>query len=154
ALDRINAVAAVHRRLEVGEDPAHFEASGLIRDVAEEIAGAAKRPDVRLELALAPVIIPSRQAGPLALIAGELMRNAMKHAFADRPGVVLVSFGSGDGEVELSVCDDGAGLGATGSPHGFGATLCGLLAQQLRGALEFSDAQPGVRAIVRFPETH
>jgi two-component sensor histidine kinase len=150
ALERLNAVAAVHRRLDVGGDAARFEASVLVRDVAEEVAGAARRDDVRLTLALTPVSVPSRQAAPLALITGELVRNALRHGFPGRGGQVAVSLGAVDGAVELGVRDDGVGLGGQ-APGGFGATLCALLAQQLRGRLDIVDDPPGVRAAVRFP---
>jgi two-component sensor histidine kinase len=153
ALERINAVAAVHRRLDVGDDPAHFELSGLIRDVAEEAAGAAKRGDVSLSLDLEPVVTPSRQAGPLALITGELVRNAYRHAFPGRAGQVTVHLRKADSGVELAVEDDGVGLPDGAAPAGFGATLAALLAQQVRGRLEIIDGHPGVRAMVRFPES-
>jgi two-component sensor histidine kinase len=55
-----------------------------------------------------------------------------------------------DGQVALRVADNGVGCAA--KPDGFGATLVGLLAQQLRGQVEWSDATPGLRAVVRFPE--
>lgn len=153
ALERINAVAAVHRRLDVGDDPGHFELSGLVREVAEEAAGAARRGDVSLDLQLEPVTTPSRQAAPLALITGELVRNAIRHAFPDRPGRITVSLRKAEGGVELAIGDDGVGLPEGAAPAGFGATLAALLAQQVRGRLEITDGHPGVRAVVRFPES-
>ena len=150
ALERVSAVAAVHRRLEVGDDPAHFEASGLVRDVAEQSAGAARRHDVRLGFDLTAVTIPSRQAGPLALITGELVRNTLKHAFPERSGVVEVIFGPHDGAIQLSVSDDGVGLPSE-LPTGFGTVLAGLLAQQLRGTFQLTAQDHGARAVLRFP---
>ncbi|MDE2486563.1 MAG: sensor histidine kinase [Alphaproteobacteria bacterium] len=153
ALERVNAVAAVHRRLDVAGDPAHFEASALIHDLVEEILAAARRSDVAVRFALSPATVPSRQAAPLALITGELVHNALRHAFPDRPGEIEVRFGPEEGLLRLSVRDDGVGLpdGAP-APGGFGATLVGLLAQQLRGRYELVEAHPGVRAVVSFPQ--
>ena len=151
SLARVSAVAAVHRRLDVLGDAARLEVSGLVRDLVEEAVAGARREDVRAELTLEPVTLPARQAAPLAMIIGELVRNALAHGLADRPGRVEVSLGAKAGEVELVVRDDGVGLGD--APRGFGLTLTGLLAQQLRGALEVTDAKPGVRATVRFPAT-
>jgi two-component sensor histidine kinase len=152
-LERINAVAAVHRRLDVGDDPGHFELSGLIRDVAEEAAGAARRGDVALRLELEPVTTPSRQAAPLAIITGELVRNAFRHAFPGRGGQVTVRLGKAEGGLELAVEDDGVGLADGAAPAGFGTTLAALLAQQVRGKLEITGRDPGVCALVRFPES-
>jgi two-component sensor histidine kinase len=154
ALERVGAISAVHRRLDVMADPKRFEASGLVRDVAEEAVGATRRDDVRLELDLAPVSVPTRQAAPLALIVGELVRNSLRHGFPARPGVVQVSLGPADGAFRLAVRDDGVGLPAgMAEPRGFGATLIALLAQQLRGELEIAPAHPGVVAIIRFPQS-
>jgi len=152
ALDRIGAVSAVHRRLDVTADPKRFEASALVGEVAQEAVAATRRDDVRLDLDLSRAEIPTRQAAPLALIVGELVRNGLKHGLAGRAGVVSVAFGPQDGAVRLAVRDDGAGLaeGET-APKGFGATLAALLAQQLRGQLDFSDAAPGLRAELSFP---
>lgn len=154
ALERVGAVSAVHRRLDVTADPKQFETSRLVRDVVEEAVGAARRDDIRVELDLSPVTVPTRQAAPLALIVGELVRNGLKHAFADRPGTLRVSLSAADGTVRLSVCDNGAGLvSGVRPPGGFGTTLVALLAQQLRGEFEIAQTDPGVTAIVRFPES-
>ena len=151
ALDRVNGVLAVHRRINPGQDMGRMDAAALVREVVEEAFGAARREDVRPEFDLAPLTVPSRQAAPLALIAGELLRNALRHAFPDRGGQMAVRLAGQDGTVELSVTDDGVGRGAE-EAGGFGTTLVGLLAQQLRGEFGREDAAPGVRAFVRFPQ--
>src|SRR5665213_1284379 len=112
ALDRVGAVSAVHRRLDVMDDPKRFEASDLLRDLAEDAVGNARREDVRLELDLSPVEVATRQAAPLALILGELVRNSLKHAFPGCPGAIRVTFGAEGNLVRLTVQDDGVGLPA------------------------------------------
>ena len=152
ALERVNAVAAVHRRLDVAGDPAHLEASALVGDLVQDVLSAVRRPDVALRLDLAPAVIPARQAAPLALVTGELVRNALRHAFPDRPGEIEVAFGPEAGALRLSVRDDGVGLPpGQDAPAGFGASLVALLTQQLRGSFAVGAAHPGVRAVVRFP---
>lgn len=154
ALDRVSAVSAVHRRLDVTADPKHFEASALVREVAEEALAGARRDDIRLDLDLSPVTVPTRQAAPLALVVGELVRNSVKHAFPGRGGRISLSLAAEDGTVRLSVRDDGVGLpAAEPAPRGFGATLVSLLGQQLRGQVETRPADPGVIAVIRFPES-
>jgi two-component sensor histidine kinase len=153
ALERVGAVSAVHRRLDVTDDPRSFEASALVRDLAEETVGAARREDIAVDLRLSPVSVPTRQAAPLALIVGELVRNSVKHAFPGRAGRIEVAFSAAGGMAELRVRDDGVGLPqGLAAPRGFGGTLVALLAQQLRGEVEFGPASPGVAATVRFPQ--
>jgi two-component sensor histidine kinase len=152
ALDRLNAVAAVQRHLKPSTDPTRCELSALVRDLVNEAIISGRREDVEVQLDLSPVNAPARQAAPVALIAGELVRNALKHGFPDRPGRLSVGLAVEGGEVRLSVRDDGLGLTGGMPPSGFGATLIGLLVQQLRGAYEVTDARPGVQAVVRFPE--
>lgn len=150
ALARVNAIAAVHRRIDARSDPEWLDAADLVRDLAAE--AAAERPDVEVRLELSPTPIPGRQAAPLAVIAGELMRNGLKHAFVGRPGALDVSLSSSEAGVRLTVRDDGDGEGPTGPGRaGFGVTLVELLTRQLRGEVEFIDARPGVEAVVRFP---
>jgi two-component sensor histidine kinase len=152
ALDRVAAVSAAHRRLDVMDDPKHFEVSALVRDVAEDAVATARREDVRLELDLTPVRVPTRQAAPLALIVGELVRNSLEHGLSGRPGVIRVGFGPADGRVRLSVRDDGAGLPpGLAAPRGFGATLVALLTQQLRGEMAVAPGDPGLVTTVAFP---
>jgi len=154
ALERVAAVSAVHRRLDVTDDPRAFEASVLLRDLAEDAVGTGRREDVRLQLDLTPVAIPTRQAAPLALVLGELVRNSLKHAFPGRPGVIRVAFGPAGERVRLAVSDDGVGLPeGLAAPRGFGATLVALLVQQLRGEVAVEPGRPGLATVVSFPRS-
>ncbi len=148
--DRVSAVATVHRRLFQG-DPSSFDVADFVRDLAGDLAAAAKRDDLEIALDLEHVAVPASAAAPLALVINELLGNALAHAFPPlRGGRIAVSLRNGDGGCRLSVADDGVGLG--GQPPGFGLTVVKLLCQQLHAEFEVTDAAPGVRATVMVPK--
>jgi two-component sensor histidine kinase len=153
-LERVNAVATVHRRLFQG-DPHLFEAADFLRDLTNDLAASAGRDDLQIELDLTPVAIPAASAAAFALAASELLANALKHAFPQgMSGRIVVGLTDEGASCVLTIADDGIGMG--GGPSGFGLTLAGLLAQQLHARLETVPAdpqsdRPGVRATVRVP---
>ena len=150
-LDRVTAVATVHRRLFQG-DPLRFDVADFVRDLTADLAAAAGRDDLEIVLELDHVSIAAASAAPLALVVNELLGNALKHAFpVGHPGRLRVSLHSGEDGCRLVVADDGAGL--DGQPPGFGLTIVRLLCQQLHAEFDLADAQPGVRATVVVPMT-
>lgn len=149
-LERVGAVGMVHRRLFVGEESPQFEVADFVRDLVGDLALAAGRDDVRIQLDLEPLTIPASAGAPFALVLNELVGNALRHAFAEREGgVIAVSVARVDSACVLTVCDDGRGMGE--APKAFGLTITDLLCRQLRAGLEIADARPGVRAVVRTP---
>jgi len=148
-LERVTAVATVHRRL-FQDDPLNFEVADFLRDLTSDMAAAAGRDDLQIALELDRVTIPASSAAAFALVANELIGNALKHAFPPgRAGRVAVRLADRGDVCVFSVTDDG--VGATGGSPGFGSTIMKLLCQQLHAELVVSDAGPGVRATVALP---
>ena len=150
-LERVTAVATVHRRLFQG-DPLTFDVADFMRDLTGDLAAAAGRDDLQIVLELDAVAIPASSAATFALVANELLGNALKHAFppgrSGRIGVSLIDHGE---TLVLTVVDDGVGM--SGSTPGFGSTIVKLLCQQLHAELEVVDAAPGVRVTVTITTT-
>jgi len=148
-LERLNAVTTVHRRLFQG-DPHFFDAAEFIRDLAPDLAAAAGRDDLAISLDLEPVQIPASAAAPLALVVGELMGNALKHAYPDgRAGRIAVSLRGEAGDCVIVIADDGIGL--NDQPPALGLTVVRLLCQQLHAKLDFAPGGSGVKVTVRAP---
>jgi two-component sensor histidine kinase len=148
-LERVNAVATVHRRLFQG-DPLRFDVADFLRDLAADLAAAAGRNDLEIVLELDPVAISASSAAAFALVVNELLGNALKHAFPiGRPGRIALSLTDRGSACVLIVADDGVGM--EGRPPGFGSTIVKLLCQQLHADIALADAQPGVRATVIVP---
>jgi PAS domain S-box-containing protein len=83
---------------------------------------------------------------PLGLILNELVTNCIKHAFPDgRGGEIRISFRAvGEKEFELSVADNGVGLPEgidMENPKSLGLELIRILAEQLRGSVEFGGVE-------------
>lgn len=98
------------------------------------------------------ISLPVTLAVPLALIANELVTNAMKHAFKTDEGTITISFRLLDnGDYSLEVGDNGVGIGATqaqgepagGPGWGLGLGLVQRLAQQISGQVDVTGSKDG-----------
>lgn len=152
-LRRIEALATLHRRLHQSDDVTQVAIGDVAADIVADLLGAAGRADVAVTLDLAPLRVPAETAAPLALIVNELVTNALKHAFPDRPGRLTVRIGRVGERDGIEVSDDGPGMPRI-APEGatFGTTIVRMLARQLRAGLEWAPLEPlGTRVTLTLP---
>lgn len=150
---RVTAVSAAHRHVTRDSGSERVDLAALVKELAGDLAVAAGRDGIEIALDLEPVAVDAPHAAPLALIVNEALGNALAHAFPDgRPGRVSVTLVRTADGFDLAVADDGVGAaGADASVAGFGRTILQLLAQQLRGRLQTTETQPGLRVAVSVP---
>lgn len=146
---RVAAVAAAQTA--IGQvDAGMFEAQILLHAVGQ-YASQSFGPKLDIEIVSSAAALPVRAAVPLAIIASELIGNAVKHAKGDRSRVaVRLDLHSENGESFLTVKDDGPGFEPAPVKHrASGLGLVEALARQLGGRLEVK-TQQGTFCVVRF----
>ncbi len=143
SVNRILAIAAVHEVLtEHREDDVDL-AELIERLRAMLVQGLVAGKEVEAELE--PVSLAGQRATALALVFSELFQNALEHG----GGTVRIVLAQRNGDVALSITDDGAGL--NGGRDGTGLSIVrALVRDELKGTLELTSA-PGLRAEVVFP---
>lgn len=156
SLARVKSIATVHRLLSL-DHIEEAELKGLAESIASlvcrDLGRAGTRIDVQVE---GPsVLLASKQATSLALVLGELLTNAIEHAFSGRDrGRVLVTLAERDGQVTVRVQDDGVGLPPDLDPAGvesLGLSIVrALVARDLRGTLATHTGE-GTTVEVTFP---
>jgi PAS domain S-box-containing protein len=153
AANRIRALAAVHEGLRTDRDVTEVDAKPLIEAVIQDIRETVPLPGgpVGFEVTVEERAVTSRAASALALIAAELVTNAIEHG---KPGTIRVWFRASADTAALEVRDDGQ----TGLPSpevqeaGFGLKLARLLAEeQLHGGFSLSRGDGWTIARVAFP---
>ena len=149
---RVAAVSVSHRHVSWQDEAEQVEVASLVREIVGDLAGSAGREGVDIELDLEPVTIPGRQSAPVALLVSEMVGNALRHAYPDgRTGRIQVGVRRTATGFELTVGDDGVGMSPDAPKTGFGLTVIQLMTQQLRGRLDTTTAQPGLRLAVSVP---
>jgi two-component sensor histidine kinase/putative methionine-R-sulfoxide reductase with GAF domain len=143
SVNRILAIAAVHEVLtEHREDDVDLgELVDRLR--AMLVQGLVSGKEVSSELA--PVSLGGQQATALALVFTELFQNALEHGGAH----VSIALARRNGEVVLTIADDGGGMRADGDGTGL-SIVRALVRDELRGSLELRN-DAGLRARVVFP---
>lgn len=153
-LDRVNAVATVHRRLFQDDDVQRFDISAFIRDLVSDAVGGSGRTDIVVRLNLERIDIPASKATPLALVINELLCNALHHAFPHgREGHLDITTARDGHDVRIEIADDGVGMRSGGAEPApcFGLNIVRLLGQQLRARIDTETDGPGHRVTVRLP---
>ena len=143
ALDaRVLALAKVHDLLHVGPLDSRLDLAAFLRALCASPEVVPPGSRVALELDLDPVELEVERATPVALIAVELIANALRHAFPDGRGgklrVTLRAPEASGGVARLAVRDDGVGLSPVERRAGLrsGLDLVDALASQVGGRIE------------------
>jgi two-component system sensor histidine kinase DesK len=132
---------------QVREAVAGIRAAGLQAELAAARL-ALLSADVRLDQRLAPVAVAAEAESALAMAVREAVTNVLRHADASRVDVELGTF---DGELRLSISDDGRG-GATTPGTGLSGMRERLAA--VGGRLEIDSPEgEGTRLLITLPRT-
>jgi PAS domain S-box-containing protein len=151
--ERVDALGAVHRRLNDGGMLGAFDLADLVQDLAPEILKAYSRNHVELTFDLERISLRNKLATPLGLIVNELITNAARHAWKNgEPGRLYVSSKRGDRHATLTVADDGAGMpAANGESRLSGLKLTEALVRQIRGTFVNAPAERGTVIQIGIP---
>ena len=154
--NRIRSMALIHEKLYQSTNLADIDFGEYLRSLAAHLhrSYAVNERTVRLVVSTAPIRLSIDSALPCALIASELISNALKHAFVGRAeGLLRVSIQAGAGDtVQLEIADDGVGLrhrGDAPSSATLGMQLVDGLVHQINGTLA-SDNTKGTRFTITF----
>lgn len=151
-LERIDALATVHRRLYQSDNVSRFDIGAFAANLVTDVVGASGRDDIDISLDVEPIEIPSGNAAALGLVLNEILTNAIKHGFADgRSGKLTMTARKSDGQAILSVEDDGNGMPATDIVDGLGRVLISRLSRQTGARAEWGSANPGTQVRIIFP---
>ncbi|MET3889016.1 PAS domain S-box-containing protein [Bosea sp. OAE506] len=152
-MERIDALATVHRRLYQSDDVTRFDIAGFAESLASDVIASSGRDDIRLEAAVEPIEVPSDFASSLGLILNEILTNAIKHGLDGRGGVIRLSAVKSDGKAYIAVEDDGHGIKLDKAAGGLGRTLITRLSKQADAKVTWVRLDRGTRVTLTMAGT-
>jgi two-component system, sensor histidine kinase and response regulator len=148
--------------------PASMSLSALVAKIVDSIQVRARAREVNVVTALAGVDEISADADLLRRVLENLLDNALRHT--PKGSCVTVSARRGDGQIEVSVADQGRGVPAAlresiferfaqasldqppaRTGRGLGLTFCRLAIEAHGGRIDVVDAEPGAKFCIRLP---
>jgi two-component sensor histidine kinase len=155
AYGRVTAVARVHERLYRDSDIRFVDLSTYLADVCNDLGAVISPSEIGFN-ASEQIRIGTDRAVLIALLVGELVTNAAKHAYPEaRSGQIRVHLErDGDNAILVSVRDDGDGLPENfdiATSQGFGMTIIRAFLQQSGAKLIVRRLSPGSEFLVNIP---
>ncbi len=148
ARGRLQAMAAAQEALYRAEDVDTVHARSFLEDVVRSSAQANGALSA-VSLSLEEGELSSEEAHCLALIANELITNAVKYGSRDGSGRIAVAFRADDRGYQFEVKDDGPGIRPDAASRSSGLSLVRGLCRQIGGRLEI-DGSNGTKCLVHF----
>jgi two-component sensor histidine kinase/putative methionine-R-sulfoxide reductase with GAF domain len=149
-MDRVLAIGLAHDQLSFKDSASTVSMQDYLKALCANIDP--RRPKISIEVEVDAAGIPLDRAVPIGLIVNELVTNSVKYAFDEEGGVVNVVFRVNEtiGEAELSVSDNGRGMGPP-REGAFGLRLVDSLVGQLGGRRTTPEVPKGTSAVMSFP---
>ena len=151
AESRLRAYADVHRALRPPPSARPCDLGQYLETVCAALSCASLRDrGVRLTLVPSEVPLAADRCWRVALIVAELVNNAVRHAFHQGGGRILVEVESLGPTILCRVADDGHPASST-PPQGWGRGIVESLTQALEGRIEWLFAPSGTEVVLRIP---
>lgn len=152
---RVSAVAKAHERIHQGNDTDRLDLGIYIEQVCQDLNGVVSPCSIEVETEHG-IEIATDRAIPIALVATELITNAIKHAYHGQPvGRIRVCLTRrAEDLIELVVRDDGDGLPSEFDPRsatGLGMRIVQAFTQQLKATMAVRRLDPGTELVVSIP---
>ena len=150
---RVRVISGIHDRLQSAPaDNNRVDLAEYLGDLCRSLQDSVRelRP-VAVNVRVEPIMVAPEQALSLGLIVNELVTNTLKHAFDEAAiGHVEVTLAKQNGDLELSVTDNGKGCPEEVA-RGLGTQLIALLVDQLGGSIGRYNQQQGCRVSISLP---
>jgi len=125
----------------------------IARTMSESLLGSTSA--IKIDVNAEVLDIDPDRAVPFGLLVNELGTNAIKHAFPDGTGRVLLSVEQIGDQIELTVADNGVGMKskeAAAFPEKHGSDYVAIFVRQLGGTIAVSPSEgTGTTVRVRLP---
>lgn len=152
---QVRTIAQVHQAISLVNRQNRIELVGLLRDLATSLVGRATQRRAELIFTAPDTLLLSVEQGvPVALVTGEIITNAVKHATAQPDPVISVTVSHKDGHHIVEVADNGPGLPPAEDLQrstGLGMEIIFGLAQQTGGSIEIDRSAAGARVRLIVP---
>jgi two-component sensor histidine kinase len=155
ASQRVSAVAKAHDQLFHGSDIERMDLGKYVETICKDLDASVAHCVIQADVQHG-IEISTDRAISAALIVNELITNAAKYAYKDRPGgkIWITVAGAGKDKLSISVRDEGAGLPPDfdlKKPKGLGMRIITAFAKQLNGTLDIRAGKPGTEFMITIP---
>jgi two-component sensor histidine kinase len=156
SLARIQSMSLVHELLYQSANVACIDFGQYLRTLVKQMMILYQIPpdQVQVEVVADVCLVDLDTATPLALIVGEAVSNALKHAFPHgRKGTIWIALEGNGACRKLIVRDDGIGMPGEKAEHrGLGMVLIPMLARQIDAQVSVTSGS-GLTVTITLPES-
>ena len=154
---RIGAIAELYDLVSLSASGNTIPIDAYLSQIAETMSASllGDKPGIEIEVKAEALHIDPDRAVPFGLLVNELATNAIKHAFPNGIGRLVLSVKEIGEQMELTVADDGVGMknkvpAKTSGKHG--ADYVAIFVRQLGGTMTVSGSEgSGTTIRIRFP---
>jgi PAS domain S-box-containing protein len=154
---RIGAIAQLYDLLSQSSYGQNVAVDAYLREIAKTMSASllGSQSGIDILVKAEPLEIDPDRAVPLGLLVNELATNAIKHAFPDGTGHVVLTANQIGDEIELTVADDGIGMKNQAVAKVLekrGADYVAIFVRQLGGTITTPSSEgAGTTIKIRFP---
>jgi two-component sensor histidine kinase len=154
---RIGAIAQLYDLISQSSRGGTIAVDAYLREIAKAMSASllGNTSGIEIEVKAEALEIDPDRAVPFGLLVNELATNAIKHAFPDGTGRVVLSVEQVGDQIELTVADDGVGMkdkDAAKIPEKRGSDYVAIFVRQLGGTIAPSGSEEtGTIVKIRLP---
>jgi len=155
---RIGAIAQLYDLISQTSRGRTIAVDAYLREIAKTMAASllGNTSGIKIEVKAEPLEIDPDRAVPFGLLVNELATNAVKHAFPQGKGHIMLCVEQVGDQIELVVADDGVGImkdkGSAKVPEKRGSDYLAIFVRQLGGTIVPSEQEAtGTTVRIRLP---